>query len=286
MEKTKFKTEHVDGINIAYREAGDNKKPSLLLLHGYPSSSHQYRKVFNRLADKYHLIAPDYPGFGHSDFPAPDQYDYTFDNISKTINSFLEKLEIDNYAIVIQDYGAPVGFRIALAHPERVTAIITQNGNAYEEGIGEAWKPIKKLWANRTKENEEVLLDAFSLEGLKWNYTHGTQDVESINPDCWHLDYLRMQRPYAKKVNIDLWYDYQNNLKQYPQWQAYLREHQPPVLVVWGKNDEYFPESGAAAFKKDSKNIEYHIYDTGHFAMEEYGDKIIDEIEKFMTKIA
>ena len=286
MEKTKFKTEHVDGINIAYREAGDNKKPSLLLLHGYPSSSHQYRKVFNRLADKYHLIAPDYPGFGHSDFPAPDQYDYTFDNISKTINSFLEKLEIDNYAIVMQDYGAPVGFRIALAHPERVTAIITQNGNAYEEGIGEAWKPIKKLWANRTKENEEVLLDAFSLEGLKWNYTHGTQDVESINPDCWHLDYLRMQRPYAKKVNIDLWYDYQNNLKQYPQWQAYLREHQPPVLVVWGKNDEYFPESGAAAFKKDSKNIEYHIYDTGHFAMEEYGDKIIDEIEKFMTKIA
>ena len=186
MEKTKFKTEHVDGINIAYREAGDNKKPSLLLLHGYPSSSHQYRKVFNRLADKYHLIAPDYPGFGHSDFPAPDQYDYTFDNISKTINSFLEKLEIDNYAIVMQDYGAPVGFRIALAHPERVTAIITQNGNAYEEGIGEAWKPIKKLWANRTKENEEVLLDAFSLEGLKWNYTHGTQDVESINPDCWH----------------------------------------------------------------------------------------------------
>ena len=286
MEKTKFKTEHVDGINIAYREAGDNKKPSLLLLHGYPSSSHQYRKVFNRLADKYHLIAPDYPGFGHSDFPAPDQYDYTFDNISKTINSFLEKLEIDNYAIVMQDYGAPVGFRIALAHPERVTAIITQNGNAYEEGIGEAWKPIKKLWANRIKENEEALLDAFSLEGLKWNYTHGTQDVESVNPDCWHLDYLRMQRPYAKKVNIDLWYDYQNNLKQYPQWQAYLREHQPPVLVVWGKNDEYFPESGAAAFKKDSKNIEYHIYDTGHFAMEEYGDKIIDEIEKFMTKIA
>lgn len=286
MEKTKFKTEHVDGINIAYREAGDNKKPSLLLLHGYPSSSHQYRKVFNRLADKYHLIAPDYPGFGHSDFPAPDQYDYTFDNISKTINSFLEKLEIDNYSIVMQDYGAPVGFRIALAHPERVTAIITQNGNAYEEGIGEAWKPIKKLWANRTKENEEALLDAFSLEGLKWNYTHGTQDVESINPDCWHLDYLRMQRPYAKKVNIDLWYDYQNNLKQYPQWQAYLREHQPPVLVVWGKNDEYFPESGAAAFKKDSKNIEYHIYDTGHFAMEEYGDEIINEIEEFMTKIA
>lgn len=286
MEKTKFKTEHVDGINIAYREAGDNKKPSLLLLHGYPSSSHQYRKVFNRLANKYHLIAPDYPGFGHSDFPAPDQYDYTFDNISKTINSFLEKLEIDNYSIVMQDYGAPVGFRIALAHPERVTAIITQNGNAYEEGIGEAWKPIKKLWANRTKENEEGLLEAFSLEGLKWNYTHGTQDVESINPDCWHLDYLRMQRPYAKKINIELWYDYQNNLKQYPQWQEYLREHQPPILVVWGKNDEYFPESGAAAFKKDSKNIEYHIYDTGHFAMEEYGDKIIDEIEKFMTKIA
>lgn len=172
-----------------------------------------------------------------------------------------------------------------VAHPERVTAIITQNGNACEEGIGEAWKPIKELWATRTQENEEALLDALSLEGLKWNYTHGTQNAELINPDCWHLDYLRMQRPHAKKVNIDLWYDYQNNLKQYPKWQVYLREHQPPVLVVWGKNDEYFPESGAEGFIKDVKNLEYHIYDTGLFAMEEYGDEIINEIGKFMRKI-
>lgn len=285
MEKTKFKTTLVDGIKIAYREAGDPHKPTLLLLHGYPSSAHQYRKVFNRLADTYHLIAPDYPGFGLSDFPAPDQYEYTFDTIAKTINRFLEQLEINSYTMVMQDYGAPVGFRIAVAHPERVTAIITQNGNAYEEGIGEAWKTIKELWANRTQENEEALLDVFSLEGLKWNYTHGTQNAELINPDCWHLDYLRMQRPHAKKVNIDLWYDYQNNLKKYPEWQAYLREHQPPVLVVWGKNDEYFPESGAEGFKKDVKYLEYHIYDTGHFAMEECGDEIIDEIENFMRKV-
>lgn len=285
MEKTKFKKEKIDGVTIAYREAGNRKNPTIFLLHGYPSSSHQYRKVLNQLSDKFHLIAPDYPGFGYSDFPEPDTYEYTFDNISKTMNVFLEKLAINKYAIVMQDYGAPIGFRIALAYPERITAIITQNGNAYEEGIGEAWKDIKALWADRTEKNEEILLPAFTLDGLKWNYTHGTQDPENINPDNWHLDYLRMQRPNAHKVNIDLWYDYKNNLKQYPKWQTYLREYQPPLLVVWGKNDAYFPESGAQAFKKDVKNLEYHIYDTGHFAMEEFGQEIISKIKNFMSRI-
>ncbi len=285
METIKFKKEEVDGLNIAYREAGKETNPTLVLLHGYPSSSHQYRKVLAQLSDSYHLIAPDYPGFGLSDFHDPDHYEYSFDNISKTMDAFLEKKGLRSYAIMMQDYGAPIGFRIATAHPERVTAIITQNGNAYLEGIGEIWKGIKDMWANRNEDTEKRLLSAFTLEGLKWDYTHGTKDIEKINPDSWHLDFLRMQRPNAQKVNLDLWYDYQNNLKLYPKWQQYLRDNQPPVLVVWGKNDEYFPESGAEAFKKDVHRLDYHIYDTGHFALEEYGDDIIKKMRVFLRKV-
>ncbi len=285
-QQIKYKTLDVDGVTIAYREAGTTKNPTIVLLHGYPSSSHQYRKVLDQLSDEYHLIAPDYPGFGNSDFPSPEAYEYTFDNMAKTMNTFLELKGISSYAIMMQDYGAPVGFRIATAHPERVTAIITQNGNAYEEGIGEIWKGIKALWANRNDSTEKALLPAFTLEGLKWDYTHGTRDPENVNPDTWHLDYLRMSRPNAHKVNLDLWYDYQNNLKLYPKWQQYLRDNQPPLLVVWGKNDEYFPESGAEAFKKDVKNVDYNIYDTGHFALEEDGEAIIEKIRTFMAKVS
>lgn len=285
-QQIKYKTLDVDGVTIAYREAGNTKNPTIVLLHGYPSSSHQYRKVLDQLSDEYHLIAPDYPGFGNSDFPSPDAYEYTFDNMAKTMNIFLELKGISSYAIMMQDYGAPIGFRIATAHPERVTAIITQNGNAYEEGIGEIWKGIKDLWANRNDSTEKALLPAFTLEGLKWDYTHGTRNPENVNPDTWHLDYLRMSRPNAHKVNLDLWYDYQNNLKLYPKWQQYLRDNQPPLLVVWGKNDEYFPESGAEAFKKDVKNVDYNIYDTGHFALEEDGEEIIEKISVFMAKVS
>lgn len=285
METTKFKNIKIHGINIAYRESGNPKNPTIVLLHGYPSSSHQYRKVLNQLGDEFHLIAPDYPGFGNSDFPSSEEYEYTFDNIAETMNTFLELKGINSYAIMMQDYGAPVGFRIATAHPERVTALITQNGNAYEEGIGEVWKGIKALWANRNDSTEKALLPAFALEGLKWDYTHGTRNPENINPDTWHLDYLRMNRPNAHKVNLDLWYDYQNNLKLYPKWQKYLRDDQPPLLVIWGKNDKYFPESGAEAFKKDVKNIDYNIFDTGHFALEEDGDKIINKMRIFMRGV-
>lgn len=285
MKTTKFRKLMVNGINIAYREAGNPEKPALVLLHGYPASSHQYRKVLDQLSDDYHLIAPDYPGFGDSDFPAPDQYEYTFDHIANTIDDFLDKKGLNSYAIVMQDYGAPVGFRIATKHPERVTAIITQNGNAYEEGLGEGWKLIRELWKNRNEKTESVLLPAFTLEGLKNEYTHGTRNKENINPDSWQLDYLRMSRPNAHKVNLDLWYDYRNNVKLYPKWQKYLRDYQPPLLVVWGKNDVYFPESGAAAFKKDVKNVDYNIYDTGHFAMEEEGEAIIEKIRGFMKKL-
>jgi pimeloyl-ACP methyl ester carboxylesterase len=285
MKTTKFRKLMVNGINIAYREAGNPEKPTLVLLHGYPASSHQYRKVLDQLSDYYHLIAPDYPGFGDSDFPSPDQYEYTFDNIANTIDDFLEKKGLTSYALVMQDYGAPIGFRIATKHPERVTAIITQNGNAYEEGLGEGWKLIRELWKDRNEKTESVLLPAFTLEGLKNEYTHGTRNKENINPDSWQLDYLRMSRPNAHKVNLDLWYDYQNNVKLYPKWQKYLRDYQPPLLVVWGKNDVYFPESGAVAFKRDVKNIDYNIYDTGHFAMEEEGEAIIEKIRSFMKKL-
>jgi pimeloyl-ACP methyl ester carboxylesterase len=285
MEKIMYKTLEVNGIKIAYREAGNTNKPTIVLLHGYPSSSHQYRKVLNQLADEYHLIAPDYPGYGNSDFPSPAEYDYTFDNIAKTMDAFLEKIEITKYAIMMQDYGAPIGFRIATKHPERITAIINQNGNAYEEGLGKGWEPIRALWANRNENTEKALLPAFTLEGLEWQYTHGTRNPENVNPDTWHLDYLRMSRPNAHKVNIDLWFDYQNNIKLYPLWQQYLRKNQPPMLIVWGKNDEYFPESGAEAFKKDLDTIDYNIYDTGHFALEEYGEEIIEKIRAFMDKV-
>jgi pimeloyl-ACP methyl ester carboxylesterase len=285
MQQIKYKTQEVNGVNIAYREAGNTENPTIVLLHGYPSSSHQYRKVLFQLSDEYHLIAPDYPGFGNSDFPSPEEYDYTFDNIAETIDTFLKLKGLDSYAIMMQDYGAPIGFRIATTHPKKITAIITQNGNAYEEGIGEIWKGIKALWANRNDSTEIALLPAFTLEGLKWDYTHGTRNPENVNPDAWHLDCLRMNRPNAHKVNLDLWYDYQNNLKLYPKWQKYLKDNQPPLLVVWGKNDEYFPESGAEAFKKDVKNVDYNIYDTGHFALEEDGDKIIAKIRDFMRVV-
>ncbi|GAA3629290.1 alpha/beta fold hydrolase [Flavivirga jejuensis] len=280
----KYKTIDINGINIAYREAGNPKNPTIVLLHGFPASSHQYRKVLNQLSDEFHLIAPDYPSFGNSDFPDSNTYKYTFDNLASTIDAFLEKKKINSYALMIQDYGAPIGFRIATAHPERVTAIINQNGNAYEEGLGEAWAGIKEFWKNRNKQTEEALLPVFSLEGLKWQYTHGVRDIENVNPDNWHLDYLRLSRPHAHAINLDLFYDYQNNLKLYPKWQKYLRNNQPPLLIVWGKNDAFFPESGAEAFKKDVKNIDYNIYDTGHFALEEDGDDIIQKIKIFMRK--
>ncbi len=282
MNHIKYKELEVNGVNIAYREAGNPENPTIVLLHGFPSSSQQYRKVLNQLSDEFYLIAPDYPGFGNSDFPSSDKYEYSFDNLAKSIDAFLEKKGINSFAIMIQDFGAPVGFRIATAHPERITAIINQNGNAYEEGLGKAWKEIRVLWANRNAETEKAILPAFSLEGLKWQYTHGTRNIENINPDTWQLDYLRLSRPNAHDVALDLLYDYRNNLTLYPKWQKYLRDNQPPLLIVWGKNDEFFPESGAEAFKKDVKSIDYTIFNTGHFALEEDGNEIINKIKIFM----
>ncbi len=280
-----YKTQKINGVTIFYREAGNPSNPTIVLLHGFPSSSHQYRKVLTQLSNEYHLIAPDYPGFGESDFPNSNDYLYTFDNIAYSINGLLEKLKLNSYALMIQDYGAPIGFRIATKHPERIRGIINQNGNAYEAGLGKAWVNVRNFWANRNSETESVLLNALSLEGLKWQYTHGTRNPENINPDTWNLDYLRMSRPGAHKINLDLFYDYQNNVKLYPKWQQYLRDNQPPMLIVWGKNDAFFPASGAEAFKKDVKNIDFNILDTGHFALEEDAHIIIPKIRSFMKNL-
>jgi len=282
-----YGTEKVDGLDIFFRESGDPGKPTVVLLHGFPASSHQYREVLaSPLALKYHLIAPDYPGFGNSSFPAPEQFTYSFDHLAQVTDKFLQQRGISRYALMVQDYGAPIGYRIATAHPERVTALIIQNGNAYEEGIGaKGWGPILDYWKNKSPELENQISDAvFTPEGMKWQYTVGTRHPENILPDDWDLDYLKISRPGERRAQLDLFYDYQNNLKLYPAWHQYLREHQPPTLIVWGKGDPFFPESGAAAYKQDLKTIDYNILDTGHFALEEEAPFIIEKMRKFLDK--
>ena len=286
--EVRYATEKIDGLDIFYREAGNPEKPTLVLLHGFPTSSQMYRKVLDGLKDDYHLIAPDYPGFGMSSVPSPKEFTYTFDRLAEVIDSFLEQKKISSYALMIQDYGAPVGFRIATAHPERVTGFIIMNGNAYEEGLSEkGWGPIFDYWKLRDPElGETIAKQVFSLEGMKWQYTHGTRQPEKINPDNWIIDTQRITRAGQKEIQLGLFYDYQNNLKLYPKWQKYLRDHQPPALIVWGKNDAFFPEPGAAAYKRDLKNIDYHILDTGHFPLEEEGPFIVSKMRTFMNKLS
>lgn len=282
----KFKKLNIDGVNIAYRESGNPQNPTIILLHGFPSSSHQYRKVLTQLSDEFHLVAPDYPGSGNSDLPSINDFEYTFDNLSVIMNRFIEKKGITSYALMIQDWGAPIGFRIAVNNPERITAIISQNGNIYEEGMeSKTWDTVKAYWKDRNPKTEKALLPVFTLKNLRWQYTHGTRKVENINPDTWQLDYSRLSRPDARLATLELFYDYQNNLKLYPVWQEYLRTNQPSLLIVWGKNDAYFSEKGAEAYKKDVKIIDYNIYDTGHFALEENGNEIINKIRAFMKTV-
>lgn len=282
--QVRYGYENVGGVNIFFREAGDATKPKIVMLHGFPSSSHQYRNLIRELADNYHVIAPDYPGFGASDFPSQDTYTYTFDNFAETIDLFLQQRNFDRYSLVIHDYGAPVGMRIAQKHPERVQSLIVQNGNIYEEGLNKkAWAPIMKLWEKRTPELEKTIAkNVFGLGGLKWQYTHGTRQPERILPDNWLLDFQSLSRAGQHAVQLDLFYDYRNNVKRYPEWQAYIRKHQPPVLIVWAKNDAFFSVAGAEAFKRDAKSIEFHVFDTGHFALEENGPSIARKIDGFM----
>ena len=271
-----------DGVRIFYREAGSPAAPVLLLLHGFPSSSFQYRELMPLLADSYHVIAPDLPGFGYTEVSEERKYAYTFDSIAKTIEAFTEELKLDRYALYVFDYGAPTGFRLALAHPERVTAIITQNGNAYEAGLGDAWDPIRRYWSEPTAENREALRAATTLDAIRWQYTHGVLDPESVVPDGYTLDAALMQRPGNADIQLDLFKDYADNLKLYPQFQQYFRERKPPLLAIWGKNDPFFIPAGAEAFRNEIPDATVELLDTGHFALETHVEYIAARIQQFL----
>ena len=282
---TLHKTVKVDGLDIFYREAGSKDAPTLLLLHGFPTSSRMFGDLIPALADRYHLVAPDYPGFDNSSQPTPDEFDYTFDNLANVIDGFTRKLGLDRYSLYVMDYGAPVGFRLAAKHPERVQALIVQNGNAYEEGLGKFWDPFRTYWSEPTDKNAKPLKGFLNLEATKWQYTHGTRRLEAINPDAWIVDQYFQDRPGNKAIQLRLFYDYGSNPALYPEWQAYFRAYQPPTLVVWGKNDVIFPATGAHPYKRDLKSVELHLLDTGHFALEEDGGVIAGHIRRFLGKV-
>ncbi len=283
--KTYHKTAEINGLDIFYREAGPQEADTILLLHGFPTSSFMFRNLMRELSDRFHLIAPDYPGFGNSSMPGRDEFDYTFNAIAEIVDSFIDKLGLHRYSLYLMDYGAPVGYRIAAKHPERITSLIIQNGNAYDEGLRDFWDPIKDYWNDRSKENTTALRDSLlTIEATKWQYTHGVRNLESISPENWFHDQYLLERPGNKDIQLQLFYDYGSNPPLYPMWQSYFREYQPPTLIAWGKNDYIFPEEGAHPYKRDLKNIEFHLLDTGHFALEEDGDKIGDLITCFMAK--
>jgi pimeloyl-ACP methyl ester carboxylesterase len=282
--KTSYKSIEIKGLDIFYREAGDKNKPTILLLHGYPTSSHMFRNLMTDLSVQYHVIAPDYPGFGRSEQPKMKDFEYTFDNMALIVEDLLTALNIKKYSIYLMDYGAPIGFRIASKYPKRVQSLIIQNGNAYDEGLKDFWIPIKKYWNDYTVENGKPLEGFHSPDGLKWQYTHGVKDVSKISPDNWHIDLQHLTRPENNDIQLAMFYDYRTNVPLYPKWQKYFREHQPPTLIVWGKNDYIFPADGAYPYKRDLKNLEFHLLDTGHFALEEKGDEIANYILNFLRK--
>jgi pimeloyl-ACP methyl ester carboxylesterase len=282
----KLDTVEADGIKIFYREAGPADAPVILLLHGYPTSSHMFRHLMPRLASSFRLIAPDLPGFGFTEVPSERQYRYTFDNLAVTINAFVEALNLKRYAIYVFDYGAPTGFRLAVAHPERVTAIISQNGNGYVDGLGDAWDPIKKYWNEPTSANREALRGFIGLEGTKWQYVHGVTDPLVVEPEAYWLDTALLQRPGNTEIQLDLFLDYASNVKLYPKFQEYFRKSQPPLLAAWGKNDPFFIPPGAEAFRKDIPSAKVVFYDTGHFALETHAEEISEEIHSFLNELA
>ncbi len=279
------RTVKVDGLDIFYREAGPKDAPTILLLHGFPTSSHMFRNLIPALADRYHLVAPDYPGFGNSSAPSVKTFEYTFDNLAKVIDAFTEKVGLKRYALYVQDYGAPVGYRLAVKHPERVTALIVQNGNAYDEGLdNDFWAPIKMYWKDRTDANAAPLRKFLTLEATRWQYTNGVRNPEVISPDNWNIDQALLNRPGNAEIQLALLYSYGSNPPLYPAWQAYFRKHQPSTLIVWGKNDAIFPAAGAHPYRRDLKDVEFHLLDTGHFALEEDGPMIARLIGDFLAK--
>lgn len=281
-----YRTVKVDGLNIFYREAGPKNAPTLLLLHGFPTSSQMFRNLIPLLADRYHVIAPDYPGYGQSDMPLVHQFPYSFDRLAEIIEKFTRQLGLSKYALYVQDYGAPIGFRIASAHPERITAIIVQNGNAYDEGLdNEFWAPLKLYWADKSEANASKLRPLFELSATKWQYSEGYRDVSNISPDAWTLDQAYMDRPGNKEIQLELFYSYGSNPGLYPKWQAYFRKYQPPMLIVWGKNDKIFPPAGAHPYLRDLPKAELHLLNTGHFALEEDGPQIAAYIREFLPRV-
>jgi len=284
MSTLKFRTADVDGFKVFYREAGAATAPKLLLLHGFPSASHMFRDLIPLLADRFHIVAPDLPGFGRSDMPAREQFEYTFDNLANVIDRFTEVIGFNRYAVYIFDYGAPTGLRLAVKHPERITAIISQNGNAYEEGLSEGWNPIQAYWKDPTAANRTALRGFLAPATTQWQYTHGVTDPTTVSPDGYSLDNFYLARPGADEVQLDLFGDYKSNVALYPTFQKYFRTHKPPLLAVWGKSDPFFLPPGAEAFKRDIPNAVVRFLDTGHFALETHAAEVAAELRKFMEK--
>ena len=280
---TRYRTADVDGFNVFYREAGAKGAPKLLLLHGFPSAGHMFRDLIPLLADKYHIVAPDLPGFGQSDMPSRDAFRYSFDNVAKVIERFTEVIGFDRFAVYVFDYGAPTGFRLALNHPERITAIISQNGNAYEDGLSDGWTPIRAFWRDPSPANRDALRAFLTPETTRWQYTHGVPEATMVSPDGQNLDNFYLARPGAHDVQLDLFGDYKSNVALYPSFQNYFRTHKPPFLAVWGRNDPFFIPPGAEAFKRDNPNAVVKFFDTGHFALETHATEIADAIRAFLA---
>ena len=282
MNNLKYGTQNVEGLDIAYREAGDPANPKLVLLHGFPASSHQYRNLIPALADRFHIIAPDYPGFGNSDMPDPASFSYTFDRLSEITEKFLKAKGFDRYGLFMQDYGGPVGFRIVTRHPEALEWLIIQNTNAYEVGFTEAWGGLRNaLWKKRTTETEQGVAGLLAFDTIKAVYLHGHKHPELISPDNWNIDFRFMERPNARRVQMELFYDYRTNVTLYPQWQKFLREKQPRTLIFWGQDDIFFTREGGEAYLKDLPRAEMHRLDSGHFAVEDSLNQIADNIKRF-----
>ena len=280
--KSSIRRIEADGVKVFYREAGAPDAPVIVLLHGFPTSSFQYRELIPRLADRYHVIAPDLPGFGFTEVPEKRQYEYTFDALARTLGAFTDALKLTRYALYVFDYGAPTGLRLAMERPERVTAIVSQNGNAYEEGLGDAWAPIQRYWREPTAENRETLRKALGPEGLRSQYTDGVSNPERIAPEGYTLDAAMIERPGNMDIQLDLFLDYANNVKLYPAFQEYFRKAKPPLLAIWGKHDPFFIPPGAEAYRRDNPNAKVQFLDTGHFALETHVEEIATAMREFL----
>ncbi|QJR34081.1 alpha/beta fold hydrolase [Gemmatimonas groenlandica] len=280
----RYKTVSIDGLEIFYREAGPPTAPVILLLHGFPTSSQMFRNLIPALADKYRVIAPDYPGYGQSSMPSHEKFRYTFANLTDITDKFTQRLGLSHYVLYVMDYGGPVGFRLALAHPDRVDAFVVQNGNAYEEGLRDFWIPFKAYWRDSTAEHRSALRSLLASDATKWQYLTGVRDTARISPDNWTIDQRLLDRPGNDEIQLDLFYDYGSNVPLYPQFQSYFRHYQPPMLIVWGKDDPIFPWQGAMPYQRDVENLELHLLNTGHFALEEKGDEIAARIRAFLPK--